>query len=85
MLGALAAGVPLVIAPMFADQPDNARSVEAAGAGVAVFEADSASFRAGIENVLRDSDFLVGAKRISSQMAGMPGIDEAVDIMLEAT
>ena len=85
MLGALAAGVPLVIAPMFADQPDNARSVEAAGAGVAVFEAGSASLRAGIENVLKDSDFLVGAKRVSSQMAGMPGIDVAVDIMLAAT
>lgn len=84
MLGALAAGVPLVIAPMFADQPDNARSVEAAGAGVAVFEADSASLRAGIENVLKDPDFLVGAKRVSSQMAEMPGIDEAVDIMLAA-
>ena len=84
MMGALGAGVPLVIVPMFADQPDNARAVEAAGAGVAVFEADSASLRAGIERVLKDPDFLVGAKRVSSQMAEMPGIDEAVDIMLAA-
>jgi UDP:flavonoid glycosyltransferase YjiC (YdhE family) len=82
MLGALAAGVPLVIAPMFADQPDNARAVEAAGAGVAVFDADSASLRAGIESVLKDPDFLVGAKKVSTQMAEMPGIDEAVDVML---
>jgi len=84
MMGALAAGVPLVIVPMFADQPDNARAVQAAGAGVAVFEADSASLRTGIESVLKDPDFLVGAKRVSSQMAEMPGIDEAVEIMLAA-
>lgn len=33
LLGALAGGVPLVVAPIFADQPDNAVVVEAIGAG----------------------------------------------------
>jgi UDP:flavonoid glycosyltransferase YjiC (YdhE family) len=36
VFGALAAGVPLVVAPMFADQPTNARLVVDAGAGVAL-------------------------------------------------
>ena len=35
-LGALAAGLPLVIVPLFADQPENARRVDAVGAGIAV-------------------------------------------------
>ena len=35
-LGALAAGLPLVVVPLFADQFANARRVEAAGAGLAV-------------------------------------------------
>jgi UDP:flavonoid glycosyltransferase YjiC (YdhE family) len=38
--GALAAGVPLVLVPIMADQPANARLVAAAGAGIAV-EPDS--------------------------------------------
>ena len=35
-LGALAAGVPLVVVPLFADQPQNARRVAEVGAGIAV-------------------------------------------------
>jgi len=39
-LGALAAGVPLVLLPMFADQPTNSRLVQDAGAGISVTEGD---------------------------------------------
>jgi hypothetical protein len=35
-LGALAAGVPLVVVPLFADQPQNARRVAEVGAGLSV-------------------------------------------------
>jgi UDP:flavonoid glycosyltransferase YjiC (YdhE family) len=35
-LGALAAGVPLAVLPLFADQPQNARRGAEVGAGVAV-------------------------------------------------
>lgn len=38
--GALAAGIPLVIVPLFADQPVNARLVAEAGAGIAVAGGD---------------------------------------------
>jgi hypothetical protein len=38
--GALAAGVPLVLLPMFADQPTNARLVQDVGAGISITEGD---------------------------------------------
>jgi len=66
-LGALGAGVPLVLLPMFADQPTNAELVERVGAGIAVapgtesadvnattIEECSASLREAVEVVLHD-------------------------------
>jgi UDP:flavonoid glycosyltransferase YjiC (YdhE family) len=55
MLGALAAGVPLVLVPLFADQRDNAAAVESAGAGIAV-EAIGAAATATIRVLTREDD-----------------------------
>ena len=85
VLGALAAGLPLVVAPMFADQPDNARAVAATGAGIAVFDADVARLRSGIEGVLGDHDaFSKRAKVVAGEMAEMRSLDQAAFKMLEA-
>jgi UDP-glucoronosyl and UDP-glucosyl transferase len=46
--GALAAGLPLVIVPMFADQPANARLVESAGARLAVEPTGERQGRTGV-------------------------------------
>lgn len=83
MLGALAAGVPLVVAPMFADQPDNARAVEATGAGVAVFGADAARLRSGIQRVLESDAILKSAKIVENEMSELPSINRAVLRMVE--
>jgi len=76
--GALAAGVPLVIVPMWADQPANGRAVAAAGAGVVVMpggggtqtmrvlaRADAPRIRAAIESVLADGSY--GRRRGASR------------------
>ena len=59
-LGALAAGVPLVVIPLFADQPYNARRVHEVGAGIAVepnredIPATIQPLRSAIETVLSE-------------------------------
>jgi MGT family glycosyltransferase len=79
VLGALAAGVPLVVSPMFADQPYNARCVAAIGAGLDVptGTAKSEDLRSALSRVLADASFRVAAQRIAQEIAALPPIDDA--------
>ena len=83
VLGAMSAGLPMVVAPMFADQPNNARSVEAAGCGVAVFDATVQGLKSGIENALNNTALGQAAQTAARQMSSYPSIDKAVQVMLE--
>jgi UDP:flavonoid glycosyltransferase YjiC (YdhE family) len=87
--GALAAGVPLVFVPMFADQRPNAEQVAALGAGLVVHppagveggmagltDADVPRLRAAIERVLGDPSYRHAAGRIAAAMAAEATIDE---------
>jgi UDP:flavonoid glycosyltransferase YjiC (YdhE family) len=82
IIGALAAGLPMVIAPIMADQPHNARRVAAIGAGLAVPNADPASLGAALERVLSDPEIRAGAARMAAEVAAMSDMDAAVDAML---
>jgi UDP:flavonoid glycosyltransferase YjiC (YdhE family) len=73
--GALAAGVPLVVVPMFADQFENARRIAAAGAGVVVDSEPDPIARA-ITTVLDTPSFRTGARRIAADMAAAPAVDD---------
>jgi UDP:flavonoid glycosyltransferase YjiC (YdhE family) len=88
---ALAAGVPIVFIPLFADQPANAKRVTAAGAGLIVGSnadsarapaelgpSDVAPLRAAIESVLADNSFASAARRIGDEMRGFPAIDDVL-------
>jgi UDP:flavonoid glycosyltransferase YjiC (YdhE family) len=75
-IGALEAGRPLVLAPLFADQPYNARRVHEVGAGVSV-EATAAAIRAGLETVLGDDAYRIEAQRLAAEMRALPPVDEA--------
>lgn len=81
MLAALAAGRPMVIVPLAADQPDNADLCAAAGAA-RVLAADGLTIdavRQSIEAVLTDPTFRQRAADIAAEITAMPGPDAALD------
>jgi UDP:flavonoid glycosyltransferase YjiC (YdhE family) len=90
-LGALTAGVPLVVCPLFADQAQNGRAVRTAGAGVVVEssqlpagglrtvrEEDAVALRAAIDEVLNGPAYRRAARGIAAEMAAMPLLNEVV-------
>jgi len=83
VLGGLAAGIPQVVVPIGADQPQNAQSIAAIGAGLALTKPDAATLRAAIQRVLDDDDFRRVARAIAVEMAAMPTMDDAVDALIK--
>jgi len=79
VLGALSAGLPLVIMPMFADQPENAREVEAAGAGLGVPFGDASPDRiaSALTRVLGEPTFAQRAQAIAREMSTLPPVESA--------
>ena len=75
----LAAGVPLAVLPLFADQPFNARRVAELGAGVTL---DRAS-RAGdaVRWLLADPAYRKAAQRVAAATQRLPTVDRAVEIV----
>lgn len=93
--GALAAGVPLVVCPLFGDQLSNARIVQQSGAGVlldghapvagglgSLGPDDVAPLREGIEAVLGAPSYRRAASRIATEIAALPTLDEVIDLLL---
>ena len=93
--GALAAGLPLVICPFFADQTANAQLVAEAGAGLMLSVADRApggvqslgpadvpALRDAIRLVLQDANYHRTASRLASEITRAPTLDQALGQIL---
>jgi UDP:flavonoid glycosyltransferase YjiC (YdhE family) len=80
-LGALAAGRPLVVVPLFADQPLNARRVAALGAGIALPALAAGALREAIEMVLRGPAYAEAASRVAAEVRALPPTDAALDAL----
>jgi len=84
--GALAAGLPLVLVPVFADQFENSRRIAERGAGVMVNSseavigaADAPRIADAIERVLSDPSHREEASRIADEMASGPTVDAVLE------
>jgi MGT family glycosyltransferase len=76
---ALAAGVPSVIFPAFADQPRNARRVAELGAGI---ELEHISELAdALRRVLDDPSYRAAAERVAAEIAALPPVDSAPEAL----
>ena len=69
----------MVIAPLFADQPDNARCLAAAGLCVRVDDVDTPSLRAAILDALEDREMRQRAREAALDFAQIPDLEQALD------
>jgi UDP:flavonoid glycosyltransferase YjiC (YdhE family) len=93
--GALAAGVPLVVVPVFADQFENARRVEACGAGVVVQRPhddassarttvdrdDAPRIEAAVRLVLQTPSYRERTQAIAADVAATPTAAVALELL----
>jgi hypothetical protein len=95
VFGALAAGVPLVVVPVFADQSDNGRRVAEHGAGLVVERVqepggserqviaagDAPRIETAVAEVLAGDHFRRRAGRIAAEMRATPTADEVLETL----
>ncbi len=80
VIGALAHGVPVLVLPMGADQPDNAARVEALGVGTAldVMHLTPADVRAAVDDLLHDPRYRTAARAMAAECAALPRAEAVV-------
>jgi UDP:flavonoid glycosyltransferase YjiC (YdhE family) len=86
VIGALAEGRPLVVAPMGADQPEHAERCDALGVGRVVPGAplDADEVRTAIRRVLEDPSYRRSAEDLAAEIAALPDVAAAVTMLEQA-
>jgi UDP:flavonoid glycosyltransferase YjiC (YdhE family) len=81
--GALLAGVPQVVVPLFADQPYNAALVAELGAGLVADPEEPGTIREALVRVLAEPSFRGVAARVARESFALPPIDAVSSSLLE--
>ncbi len=83
VLAALTHGLPQVIVPITADQPQNAERCASAGVARVVPPADAtaASIREAALDVLAEPRYRLAARRMRAEMAALPDLDGVVTLL----
>jgi UDP:flavonoid glycosyltransferase YjiC (YdhE family) len=77
-----AAGVPMAVVPLFADQPHNARRVAELGAGISLAGPEPiARLRGAVARLLGDRSYRDAAERIAAGTRRLPPVDAAPAIL----
>ena len=77
----LAAGVPMAVLPLFADQSHNARRIQDLGAGIAVESAVGVTDA--VRRLLAEPGYRETARRVAASIAQLPTVDTATRIVQE--
>jgi UDP:flavonoid glycosyltransferase YjiC (YdhE family) len=79
----LAAGLPMVIVPLFADQPWNAERIAAIGAGIALDGGADAVPRIGeaVHRLLAEPSYRATAEGVAAAMRALPPVDAAIHVV----
>ena len=79
----LAAGMPMVVVPLFADQPHNARRVADVGAGIALVPDELHRLPDAVRALLADRSYRDRAAAIAEETRRLPTVDTAGAILRE--
>jgi len=90
--GALAAGLPVVVVPMFADQRTNAQLIAVAGAGIvvgvgskaepgfrAIQSSDVPRIRRAVLEVLANSSYPIAAQKVAQEISATGSASDCLD------
>ena len=82
VIASLSLGVPVVLLPMGADQPDNADRCEELGVGVVLdpVSVEPDAIVAGMRTVMDDRPYAQAAARLASEAHGQPQLHEIADL-----
>jgi UDP:flavonoid glycosyltransferase YjiC (YdhE family) len=83
VIGALAHGLPLVVVPLGADQPQNAARCEELGVGrvLDAVRATPEEVREAVSEVLSNPSYRAAAERLRDETAALPGPEHAVALL----
>jgi UDP:flavonoid glycosyltransferase YjiC (YdhE family) len=80
----LAAGVPMAVVPLFADQPYNADRIAAIGAGLALVGPQAVrELGDAVSKLIIDPAYRVNAAAVADEIRALPGIDAAPAVVRE--